>query len=917
MKTFFCLLLFLLGTGSAYAGTVTGKVTDTKGNPLTGVSVALLDPQDSTLATFGITGKSGVFTINDAKNGTYVLQAAMTGYYTEYTRVTVANGGNVTVHDIALQENAAARQLGEVVVSGEKVPVRLKGDTVEYNAGSYKVKPNAPVEELLRQLPGVQVDQDGNIKAMGKDVNKVLVDGKEFFGNDPKVATKNLPADAVSRVQTFGKHSDQSEFTGIDDGQRDQTINLVLKDGKRTGYFGDLNAGAGTSERYEGSAKVFKFRPKTQMAAIGLLNNINQPGFSFTDYMNFNGGLSNLMSGGGRFSISSDDDLPVSFGQPVTGDITSGALGLNYSYEPRPKNRFNVSYLGNGTKKYLNNQTNIQNFLPDGSRYKTDEKEENNNNNIAHRLSAKWRNEIDSMHQFSIAVKGQLKNNDASSNSQQLSYSEAALQNKLDDRSRNNGHTVDFSGEAGFVKKMKGRWRLFQAGAEGGYSRSISNSEWRNITHYFGPGTDVYNNQYQDNESSKLIAAMSVAATRSLKHGLYLEPQIKAGYRKEVLNRDQGILSGANDRIDSLSPHFYNNIYTVTPGLSVKRSTTGNQWNVMLQGQSVTMSPFVNQRRESSRTYQYFLPSLFWRKELAGHKSVGIEYSTDVNTPATNQMLPVTYYSSALSSITGNLDLRPEYQHNLNINYNHFDQFSMSSLFAYINGSYTVNKVNAARTIYADLSQHTLWVNTPYEGRVTMRGSYGRPIRKLGVDFNVDLNEGLSLAVSPVNNIDNKNTTWTHELSLRVNNKKNSVWNLKGGGSVKITDSRYSLNKELNATYYNYTGFGSISYQPGKHWFVQLSADVTHYTSSSFDQAVTIPLLKAEISRYLLANQRATITLRGFDLLDKNKAIQRVSQMNYLLEQRANIIGRYFMLSFNYKLNKVGKSAPGMIMLNN
>lgn len=908
----FLALVAVLLPGMVQAGVVTGRIVDAKGQPLGRVSVALLDPKDSTLATFGITSKNGAYQINDAQNGSFILQAALIGYFTEYTTVSIVNGGSVSVKDISLQENAASKQLGEVVVSGEKIPVRLKGDTVEYNAGSYKVKPNAPVEELLRQLPGMQVDQDGNIKAMGKDVNKVLVDGKEFFGNDPKVATKNLPADAVKSVQTFGKHSDQSEFTGLDDGQRNQTINLVLKDGKRTGYFGDLTAGGGTADRYEGSAKVFKFRPKTQMAAIGLLNNINQVGFSFSDYLNFNGGIGSLMGGGGRFSMSSDD-LPVNFGQPVVGDITSGALGLNYSVEPRPKNRFNVSYMGNGTKKYVNTQTNTQNFLPGGGGYTTDETDESNTQNIAHRMSVKWRNEIDSLHQFTFNAKGQLKNNEGNSRSVLMSYSEAALQNKLEDNTNANGQSVDFSGSAGFVKKMSGRWKLFQVDAEGGYSSTINNNEWRNITHYYVPGTDVSNNQYQDNDNSKLTTALSTSFTRSLGNSIYLEPKVGGGYRKESLNRDQGILP-SGEKIDSLSPHFYNNIYTVNPGISVRKSTQNVQWNLSLQGESVTMNPVTNGKAEASRSYQYFTPSLFWRKELEGHKSIGIEYNTDVSTPATNQMLPVTYYSSALSGITGNLDLRPEYAHNFHVNYNHFDQFNMSSLFAYVSGTYTVNKINTARTINADLSQRTLWVNTPYEGRINLRGSYGRPIKKLGINFSVDLSEGVNMAVSPVNGIDNKNTTWSHELSLKLNNKRNSVWNIRGGGSVKISDSRYSLNKELNTVYYSYTGFGNISWQPNVHWFVQVSADVTHYTSSSFPEALTIPLLKAEISRYLLKNQRATITLRGFDLLDRNRSVQRISQMNFLMEQRSNIIGRYFMLSFNYKLNKVGKGqGPGMI----
>lgn len=893
------------------AAVVTGRITDRQGQPLAGVSVALLHPQDSTLATFAITGKTGAYQVNDAKNGSYLLQASLIGYFTDYSPVMVSNGNNVSLNDIVLQENAAAVQMGEVVISGEKIPVRIKGDTIEYNAGSYKVKPNAPVEDLLRQLPGVQVDQAGNIKSMGKDVNKVLVDGKEFFGNDPKMATKNLPADAISRVQTFGKKSDQTEFTGIDDGQRSQTINLVLKDGKRGGHFGELQAGAGTDSRYEGSGKLFKFRPKTQMAAIGQLNNIGQMGFSFTDYLDFNGGLAGLAGQGGNISINSSDDIPVNFGQPVTGDITSGVLGLNYAYEFRPKNRFNISYMGSGSRKYLDNQTNTQHFLPDDSRYITDRSDAVKSEQTAHRLAAKWRNDVDSFYQLTFSAKAQLKDNRATETATLLSYSEAALRNRLDDNTVARGQSLDVAGDATFTKRLKGKWRLLRLSADAGYSTDISNSQWRNITRFEDGRSDVINNQFQDNNNSKLRSSLAYSMTRPLGNGLYLEPAINGGYAKEALNRDQGALIPEQEHIDSLSPHFHNNIYTASAGLSLKKSTKALQWNIGLAGQSVTMQPVTNGQGAASRNYRYVLPSLSIRKDLGGHKSVDLHYSADVNTPASNQLLPVTYYSSALYGITGNLDLKPEYKHDVNISFAKFDQFNMSSLFAYLNGSYTVHKVNGARTINNDLSQHTQWVNTPYEGQIMMRGSYNRPVKKLGVDISASLNESLNLSVSPVNNVDNKNTTWGHELTLQVNNRRNSTWNIKAGGSIRISESRYSLNQELNNTYYNYSGNGSISYQPGKNWFMQLSADITHYTARSFDQPVTVPLLKAELSRYLMANQRATITLRGFDLLDQNKAIQRISQFNYLVDRRSNTIGRYFMLSFTYKLNKVG-SGSGM-----
>ena len=265
---------------------------------------------------------------------------------------------------------------------------------------------------------------------------------------------------------------------------------------------------------------------------------------------------------------------------------------------------------------------------------------------------------------------------------------------------------------------------------------------------------------------------------------------------------------------------------------------------------------------------------------------------------------------SPLSAITGNIELHPEYEHTAGVSYHHFDAFNMAALFGFFNATYTSNKINTARFIDQDLRQQSFWVNTPYEGRLSARVSYSRPVKKLRVDVGGDLEESVRMSVSPINGVDNKTTSYTHNLSLHANNKNNTVWNIRGEAGVEITDAYYSINKEQNNTFYNYTGTGSIGFTPKNNkWSVQLSADITYYTARSFDEPTTIPLLKAEISRYFLANKRGTLTLRGFDLLDQNKSVTRLSQMNFLQERRTNIIGRYFMLSFNYKLSKTGNGS--------
>ena len=310
--------------------------------------------------------------------------------------------------------------LSEVQVTGERIPVKIRKDTIEYDARAFKVKPDAVAEDLLRKLPGMEIDRAGNIKAMGEDVKNVLVDGKEFFGNDPKVATRNLPADAINKVQLFDKKTDESKFTGIDDGERNQTLNLVLNENKKTGVFGDVTAGAGTGNHAETGARIYRFTKKIQFAGLGMFNNINKFGFSVGDFINFSGGMAALSSGSGLALHSDDSSFPVNFGQPVYGSGWNGATGLNFSISNSENNRFFASYLGSGSNRKLSENSSSRYFQPDGS-YTVNEQKNQTKRDSTHRLNFGWRKLISQKQ--NIILNGRISYNNASNPLSSLSAS--------------------------------------------------------------------------------------------------------------------------------------------------------------------------------------------------------------------------------------------------------------------------------------------------------------------------------------------------------------------------------------------------------------------------------------------------------------------------------------------------------------
>src|SRR6478609_10636925 len=262
MKNFYSLALLTLVCASSFAqekGNIRGSLIDTAmKQPVGDATITIMKASDSSLVTFSRSNSKGDFTVGYLERGKYrVLITHVT--YKNVSRFFEINEAtkNVDLGYIPLTNKSA--MLDAVQVVQEAAPVTMKNDTVEYNAGSFKTKPNAVVEDLLKKLPGVQVDKDGKVKANGQEVKKVLVDGKEFFGNDPKLATKNLPADAVDKVQVFDRKSDQSRFTGFDDGNSEKTINLTIRPDRKNGLFGKATAGAGNKGLYQGNVNLNSF----------------------------------------------------------------------------------------------------------------------------------------------------------------------------------------------------------------------------------------------------------------------------------------------------------------------------------------------------------------------------------------------------------------------------------------------------------------------------------------------------------------------------------------------------------------------------------------------------------------------------------------------------------------------------------
>lgn len=912
MRPKYLFLFFIVWSTKLFAQqqTLHGIVVDESGVALSYVSAAMLEPADSTLAFFGISDSEGAFEIKNVAPGKYLLQLALIGYQTRYVNLEVPIAAG-SLGAFVLSANPLL--LDGVEVKAERIPLQLKGDTLEYNAAAFKTQPDASVEDLLKKLPGVQVDQAGNIKAQGETVEKVYVDGKEFFSSDPKVATKNLPADAVNKVQVFDKKSDEAEFTGIDDGSRSKSINLLLKEDKKSAWMGDAEAGAGTGSHYQAAAKVYRFSHTNQFAALAMLNNINQFGFSFSDYIDFNGGVGALMGGGGGLRISNgdDNDLPIDFGQQINGLITSGAGGLNFTHEAKPGNRINISYLGNGYNKALLQTTKTQNFVP-GSSFTTDGSSDQNNNTMSNRLNFNFRNAPDSMQRIFANGSASLTGGKSSGSAITKNYSSDSLTNMLTSETYEKSAGIKGNAMINYLRKGSNDWNVFKSDLSLSAKRTLSQSEWDNLTSFFPEGESSSVQQYQDDINGQVDYEGGFSASRRMGEKFFLVPALRLGGTSELLNREQGTPNVDESKVDSLSPDFSRSNQWLQTGAALKYSSKKTQWRMSLAAKGISLQNILNEGEAVSLQAIYFVPQLELESEIKRGQRIRFSYETSVDAPGASQLLPVTNNINPLELFTGNRNLKPEYNHDVRFHYMLFDQFSFTSLFTMLHFGYTKDKINYSKTIDDQLGQSLTLVNVSDDYTASAEVEFSTPIRPAGLNIHASLTENYNRGINYVNDVANTINAFTHQLNLTFDNRKKEKLELDFGGQLSFNTGMYSLQAEMNSRFFNWSYFVALNYVAVKNWRFSVNADVNHYGLSGYGETNYVPLLQAAISRYFLKGNRGVISLKAFDLLNQNTGITQTTEFNYFQQQQSNTIGRYAMLSFKYRLNKFDSGKGGV-----
>jgi hypothetical protein len=953
MKKIFVLITFFfsLAALSQNSGIIKGQLKDTAfRQSLMSATISVMD-KDSTLLSYGLSKSDGSFQVNNIPFGTVLVLISVQKFDPVYKTI-ILSKENAVVDLGVVMLTVAPKDLGNVTVVS--APVAIKGDTTEFNAGSFKTKPNASAEDLLKKLPGVQVEKDGTVKAQGENVTKVLVDGKKFFGNDPKLATKNLPADVIDKVQVYDAQSDQSTFSGFDDGNREKTINIITKKDRRKGYFGKASVGAGDNERYAANVSMNRFNGNQQVSLIAQANNTNQQNFSVQDILGVMGG-SGMFGGGagaGMQMMSMAMGGARGGGMSSVGNFLGGtqsgiartiASGLNYNDAWSKSTSVSASYFYNNMNVTNNKETFRETFIGDSSIFSRNS-QLSTNKNQNHRFNFEIDQRIDSFNSILIRPSFSYQENNSYSENISSVFGKSSKVNDQRSYNRSDNTGFNFNNSFLFRHKFSKKGRTLSLNLTQAFNNT--NTDRHNLSYinnYFGSfsKTDT-TDQLSDIERDGKTYGVNLSYTEPIDKKSLVELSYNYSNNKNTSDQETmryNISTGKYDLADNvLTNKFENTNITNRVGVNYRRQIS-KEWNYIL-GLGIQHSELTSDNKTKSRyltqSFNNFTPTVSLQYSKNRAKNLRISYRGNTRQPSITQLQDVLDWnaSNRLYISRGNPSLQQEFAHSINLLYTKFDIFTFRNFFASINGSFTSNKIsnsiitNQSQFPYALINGvDTLYRGGQYTTPVNVNGAFnvagfvnvGFPIKKIKGNLNLtstiaatrDVNLTKEVSDMQAKKSATNNYILGERVSLTMNIKER--FDLNFSSSSTYTISKYNLQSQLNSNYFTQLFSVEPTYSTKNGWIFGADFDYNIYTGQSEGYNQSVPLLNASIAKQLFKNKAGELKLSAYDLLNQNKSITRTAQENYVEDVNTQVLKRYFMLSFTYNLRKFGKNAmPGI-----
>lgn len=937
MHKILSLALFLAFTTISFSQGIAlkGKVLEGDGTALEAATVYLTSVKDSTLIDYTITDKSGNWEIKTkAITQPVFLKISFIGK-TDYRQQIDIIDQNKDFGTITLEDRGT--EMDELVIKAEIPPIRIKQDTLEFDAASFKVRPDANVEALLKQLPGVEIDQEGKITVNGKEVNQILVNGKPFFDKDGKIALQNLPAELINKVQVTDTKTKQEELSGQKATSDNASINLTIDEDKNKGWFGRLMGGYGSDERYESSALINYFNGPTKISLLASSNNINSTGFSMNEIFDSMGGGRNMSvwtNDNGGFGING-----MQFGGN-TGITRSNILGLNYADEWVKGFDGSANYFYTSANTDNDNRTSSTNFVPlaespttpdaalDQS-YQTESTSSTKREQYAHNFNTEFNVKIDSTQQVYFAPKFSRANSKNANNS--ASFSERIVDGRLlndtDSDTYNENDNYSFSSYLAWNKAFnskKGRSVSFEFSNENrkddgaAFNNSVTNryqyDELGNQTAIVDDRNQVrYNRQATDNYSGKFEYLEPITDSLQLKVG--------AEYKLERWLEDREgfdfdeTTGRYSDYNDALTNYMASKANTFLPSLGLSANNS-KMWLNFAAGAQLAKFDAGSQYMGESYNFNknYVLPfveaNLSYR--FTKSKSLWFGYYYNAEFPRPSQVLPVEDISNPLVTQVGNPGLDPQRYHNVNLNLRDYDYATRSGWSMYVGGMYYDNQILMRQQIDESAKITMTYANVSGTFNLWFGGSWSKSIKneEHTYRYNIRLLGGYEVSKGFTNEklYTGRELELTPRLNFTYEYGDLLVINPSYEYAYRITDyTNYVINNASNFTHK--LNLQTTSYWP-KHFVFGNDFGYTYNSQLGAGFKKDFFLWNTSLG-YNFLSDRMLFKVKVYDLLNQNLGTSRYISATSIVDQQNTVLRRYVMFSLTFKLDKFGGKKEG------
>ncbi|NJB85202.1 hypothetical protein GGR26_000947 [Lewinella marina] len=901
MKRIYFLLLpfLLLSAGLVAQSEISATVVDTTGTTLPGANAILLRASDSLLTSFGTTDDKGVFLMQKVPAGDYILRVSFLGFERPDQPLTVdASDQYLGLGDLRMYP--AGFQLSGVEVTADRIPIRMKGDTMLYDAAAFAVGENAKVEDLLRRLPGMSIDASGQLTWRGKPVQEVMINGKPFFAGNATLVTQNLDAKALKNVEVFDQKSDDEEITGVDDGEENTTVNLEMKEEFKAKIFGEVYAGGGQAAgdddpRYDAGGKVFRISDATQIGVLGTINNVNRVGFSGDEIMNFN-----RSSGRGRGMNSGNTGLPYYDGGQAPGQNRSIATGVNFGKTVGKHGQLTMDYT-----LFERQQTQLvterQAFTRTDNERIIRSDQTDATTNYSHGVNVEYEQEIDTISRLRFNGSGYLSGNDSRALASTTVTSDGTTASPYTVEEWTDGYNPGGSASLRYNRRLGNkRGRTFGASTSVDYQTDQTDLEVlvAGLDEEGGSGLPLAGSlqngfQVQDRRTNSLSYDGELRYDEPLSDKLVLETEV--GYS---FDEDEGDYRFRLD--EAVTTNLLTRGWTSYRGgtdLSY-RFGQGNNLQVGAEVQRNELQISGDTARLSAFTY--LLPNVNFRMRK-GKTFMRLNYRADVQSPSVSQLQTIARPSVTGRVSVGNPDLDPATQHRLSGNLWFNDQFRAISLNGYASLNYTDNAFGNSLTftpsqqIYQTINVSHAWGSTVYAGSTIGMAFMNGELR-------TNLSSNRSIGQGFVDGVARTNTSANNSGTVDLTTEFNEQSFLRAGYTYARSVNSFDDGETADIVTITHDIVTQFELEVSEKWRFESRFLYRIFEAASFADAANIPDLQASIEIRPFKKARHYFVLRGRDLLNQNTIINRQAQAFVTSETISNGLGRYFLATFHYQL---------------